>query len=178
MPINAVLVRIALAVVSVGAFLPAYAQQVDTLGNFTNWSYLVFENPKSCAIVSRPIESQAVRDGSAVSVTRGDIRLFVAVSPGSPQTYETTFGAGYPLDQDKVVTVKIRDSEINLFPMADIDPEFAWSRPENDAALVAAMRGGSEAIVTGLSTRGTTTIDTFSLIGFTAAIERAEELCR
>jgi hypothetical protein len=40
------------------------------------------------------------------------------------------------------------------------------------------MRRGAEAKVTGLSTRGTTTIDTFSLIGFTAAVTEAEERCR
>jgi len=40
------------------------------------------------------------------------------------------------------------------------------------------MRKGSDATVTGVSARGTTTIDTFSLRGFTAAVEKAEELCK
>jgi hypothetical protein len=39
------------------------------------------------------------------------------------------------------------------------------------------MKRGAEAVVTGVSGRGTTTIDTFSLLGFTAAIEDAETRC-
>ena len=40
------------------------------------------------------------------------------------------------------------------------------------------MRRGSTAKVTGTSARGTTTEDTFSLSGFTAAVEDAEARCR
>ncbi|MEL6597855.1 MAG: invasion associated locus B family protein, partial [Pseudomonadota bacterium] len=43
--------------------------------------------------------------------------------------------------------------------------------------LVAAMKRGAEAVVTGRSGRGTTTKDTFSLLGFTAAVEDAEARC-
>ena len=38
------------------------------------------------------------------------------------------------------------------------------------------MRKGSSAVLTGTSSRGTTTVDTFSLSGFTAAVEDAEPL--
>jgi hypothetical protein len=43
---------------------------------------------------------------------------------------------------------------------------------------VAAFRRGSEATVVGRSARGTETSDTFSLLGFTAALEDAEARCR
>jgi hypothetical protein len=39
------------------------------------------------------------------------------------------------------------------------------------------MKRGSNAIVTAVSSRGTTTKDTFSLLGFTAAVEDAEARC-
>jgi hypothetical protein len=43
--------------------------------------------------------------------------------------------------------------------------------------MVAAMRAGAQAVVTGVSSRGTTTIDTFSLMGFTAALDAARAAC-
>jgi len=39
------------------------------------------------------------------------------------------------------------------------------------------MKRGSEAVVSGVSSRGTKTRDTFSLLGFTASIEDAEARC-
>ena len=40
-----------------------------------------------------------------------------------------------------------------------------------------AMKRGSTAILTGVSGRGTQTRDTFSLLGFTAAVEEAARRC-
>jgi len=40
------------------------------------------------------------------------------------------------------------------------------------------MKAGSSAIVTGRSARGTVTKDTFSLLGFTAALEEAATRCK
>jgi len=44
--------------------------------------------------------------------------------------------------------------------------------------MIAALRGGSSAVVTGRSARGTTTKDTFSLSGITAATNSARERCQ
>jgi invasion protein IalB len=43
--------------------------------------------------------------------------------------------------------------------------------------MIAAMRAGSEIVMTASSTRGTQVVDTFSLQGFTAAIDDAEARC-
>ena len=47
----------------------------------------------------------------------------------------------------------------------------------DDSKIVTAMKRGADAIVTGVSSRGTQTKDTFSLLGFTAAVEDAEGRC-
>jgi len=39
------------------------------------------------------------------------------------------------------------------------------------------MKRGATAVVTGISKRGTITKDTFSLLGFTAALEDVEKRC-
>ena len=72
------------------------------------------------------------------------------------------------------VTVAIGGTEYSLFTSGD----WAWpASPADDAKLVAAMKRGADAVVTGISSRGTTTKDTFSLLGFTAATEDAEKRC-
>jgi invasion protein IalB len=57
--------------------------------------------------------------------------------------------------------------------------ENAWAPSgEGDAALIAAFRKGARAKIQGVSSRGTKTTDTFSLNGFTAALEAAVALCK
>jgi hypothetical protein len=72
------------------------------------------------------------------------------------------------------VNLNISDNEFELFT----DGEWAWpATTADDAKIVTAMKRGASAIVTGVSSRGTTTKDTFSLLGFTAAVEDAESRC-
>ena len=47
-----------------------------------------------------------------------------------------------------------------------------------DAKITTSMRRGASAVVTGLSSRETTTEDTFSLLGFTAAVDDAGQRCK
>lgn len=154
------------------------AQQIEMVDSATDWSVYVTDSPKECFIISKPTSSTARRDGAAVDVRRGDIRFYISIIPGENVISEPSFLAGYPLKQDVPVQFRVKDTTMQLYPNADIDREYAWPRPEDDAALIAAMRGGAEAIVVGVSSRGTETTDTFSLIGFTAAMEKALELCQ
>ncbi|MBL4807051.1 MAG: hypothetical protein JKY31_07145 [Rhodobacteraceae bacterium] len=154
------------------------AQEIEMVDSATDWSVYVTESPKECFIISKPTQSSARRDGNAVDVRRGDIRFYITIIPGEQIISEPSFLAGYPLRQDAPVEFRVGDTTMSLYPNGEIDREYAWPRPDDDGALIAAMRGGSEAIVVGLSTRGTETTDTFSLIGFTAAIEKALELCQ
>ncbi|MEX0970295.1 MAG: invasion associated locus B family protein [Paracoccaceae bacterium] len=153
------------------------AQEATLTESSTDWAIYVVENPKECFIVSAPTTWRAERGGQAVDVRRSDIRFYVSVIPSENIANEPSFMAGYPLRNDGTVELRIGSSSFALYPNPDINPEYAWSKPEDDGALITAMRGGSEALVTGVSQRGTTTFDTFSLIGFTAAFERATELC-
>ena len=54
----------------------------------------------------------------------------------------------------------------------------AWSNtPADDAKLVEAMRKGGKLTVKGVSSRGTETVDQFSLSGFTAAMKAISDAC-
>ncbi|WP_227269101.1 invasion associated locus B family protein [Roseobacter weihaiensis] len=140
----------------------------------TDWSVFVEENPKECWGVSVPTETVNTRDGRVVAANRGEILLMVFFRPSAEASGQVAFTGGYPFREGSQVSVEIGGSEFSLFT----DGDWAWpASAADDAKLVAAMKRGSDAVVTGLSSRGTTTKDTFSLLGFTAAVEDAETRC-
>jgi hypothetical protein len=158
---------------------PALAQSAaERVAAHTDWSVFVAGSPKECYIVSPPTSSTARRDGESVEVDRGDIRLFVAFRPGEGVSNEVSFTSGYPIQEDSTVRLEVGGQTFNLGPGDGDANEWAWTNPADDARAVSALRGGSSATVTGTSTRGTTTVDTFSLMGFTAAVQDAEARCR
>lgn len=164
--------------VSMSFGVVAQAQELEMVEAVTDWSVYVDQDPKVCFIVSQPTKSEARRDGKSVDVSRSEIRFHISVIPGQGIAGEPSFLAGYPLKTDGAVIVSIGNTKFNMFPDATVHKEYAWTAPGDDAALIAAMRKGSDAVVTGVSARGTTTTDTFSLRGFTAAVEKAQELCK
>ena len=165
-------------VLGVCAAGPALAQSAERVAAHADWSVFVASDPKECYIVSPPKSSAAKRDGQAAEVQRGDIRLFVAFRPGENVSNEVSFTGGYPFRESGAVTLAVGGDSFNLGPGRNDSGEWAWTDPSDDARAVAAMRRGSTAKVTGTSARGTTTEDTFSLAGFTAAVEDAEARCR
>lgn len=127
-----------------------------------------------CWIVSKPKSSTARRGGSTVQVNRGDIYLMVSTWPGRNVAEEVSLMVGYPVKPGAPIRLEVGSDTFELF--ADDDTGWLESAAV-DARAVAAMRAGVEAKATGLSARGTTTIDTFSLLGFTAAMADAKQLC-
>ncbi|MEM9524451.1 MAG: invasion associated locus B family protein [Pseudomonadota bacterium] len=140
------------------------------------WSVFVEDEPTECWIVSAPTETVNTRDGRVVAVRRGDIAMFVSYRPDTGVEGEVSFKGGYPFAEGSIVTVQISGTSFEMFTSPK--DETAWPpTPADDARLTTAMKRGAEAIVTGRSGRGTNTRDTFSLLGFTAALEEAEKRC-
>jgi invasion protein IalB len=154
----------------------AGAQSAERVAAHNDWSVFVASSPKECYIVSQPTSSVARRGGSVVEVQRGDIRLFVAFRPDDSVTNEVSFSAGYPLAD--TVGMTIGADTFQLVPGEGDGNQWAWTAPADDSRAVAAMRRGVTASIKGTSTRGTDTEDTFSLSGFTAAVEDAAARCR
>lgn len=153
------------------------SQTSEPVAAHDDWSVFVADAPKECYLTSAPSESVARRDGETVEVDRGDIRLFVTFRPEESVANEVSFTGGYPLRDGTAVKVDVGGTtfEMNIGPGEANG--WAWPTPEEDARLVDAMRRGSKATITGVSSRGTTTVDTFSLMGFTAAVSDAEGRC-
>ena len=155
---------------------PAPAQEQQSVASVQDWS--VFEasanGSKVCWVASQPTKSAAYRNGKAVQVRRGDIFLMVSIRPGDGVKNEVSFISGYPFKKGSEVETSVGSDEFKMFT----EGENAWAPSSaDDNAIVNAFRAGANAKVEGLSSRGTTTVDTFSLMGFTAALDKAAERC-
>lgn len=164
----------ALAFVALSGVASAQATSDQVVDSKTDWSVFVEDNPKECWSVSAPKETVNTRDGKVVQATRGQILLMVFYRPSAGASGQVAFTGGYPFRDGSTVSVNIGSSEYSMFT----EGEWAWpATPADDAKMVTAMKRGATAVVTGVSSRGTTTKDTFSLLGFTAAVEDAESRC-
>jgi hypothetical protein len=164
---------VALAVL--GAFAgPSLAQEsTNNVANTSDWSVFVDGTPQECWAVSSPKETVNTRDGAPVSVQRGEILLFVTYPKGGAAGV-ISFSGGYPFAGGSSVKLEVGAQSFDLFT----DGEWAWpGTPADDATILAALKAGGTAKLTGRSGRGTQTEDTFSLIGFSAAVDEATKRC-
>ena len=140
------------------------------------WSVYVHETEdrKQCLAASVPQRSRNTRGGKPVSVRRGITQVAVMFQPKISVDGEVSFTGGYPFDPDETVKLTVSGNTFNFY----VDGEWSWAAsPEEDRKIHEAFRRGATAVVTGISARGTTTTDTFSLIGFSKAFEQARKLC-
>ena len=152
----------------------AQEEATNRVAAATDWSVFEESDPRECFGVSAPKEQLNTRNGEPVQVRRGETLLFVFYRPSQNVSGQVTFTGGYPFASGSTVSLEIDGTEFELFT----EGEWAWpATPEDDARIVAAMKRGSQAVLTGVSGRGTTTQDTFSLLGFTASVEEAERRC-
>jgi hypothetical protein len=166
--------RVMALAVATAMAAPMGAQESQNLvATMTDWSVFVEETPsKECWGVTKPKESANTRDGQPVAVKRGDIFLFVTFRPASAG--EISFTGGYSFAAGSTVGLEVDGQKYDLFT----DGEWAWpGSKEDDATILAAMKRGNAAVLSARSGKGTKTLDTFSLRGFTAAMEDAAKRC-
>jgi hypothetical protein len=142
----------------------------QTLGTFRDWHAIVFDdggNP-ACMIWSQPAKAEGDYQ------RRGEIFVFVSHRPADDQRNRVSFETGYTYQPGSTATVTIGDRRFSL----PTDGSTAWtSGPDVDRELVAHMRRGETMVVEAISSRGTRTVDTYSLLGFTAALRAIDEAC-
>lgn len=163
---------VVLAALALGAGLTGSALATPQfMGMHRDWSVWVTTDNgnRLCYIASEPSQEEgdyARRGAAAVLVSR--------LAGGTPSD-EVSVQPGYNYQADSEVEVVIDgDRTFRLFTRGS----FAWARSsEEDQALIDAMRGGLEMTVRGTSTLGTYSLDTYSLLGFTAAHQALDEVC-
>ena len=153
----------------------AAQESTNRVDTETDWSIFVEDDPTACWGVAPPKDQVNTRGGQRVTVNRGDSLLLVSYIPAQDVKGQVSWTGGYPLAPGSAVTVTIGDTRVQ---MTTIEGEWAWAdTSEDDARLIAAMKRGVDAVVSARSSRGTDTRDTYSLLGFTAAVDEAARRC-
>jgi hypothetical protein len=148
----------------------ALAPTPQFLGTYRDCNVNAFtENEeKICYMASEPKKEEGNytrRDNPAVLVTR---------RPGPKVVDEVSVQPGYSYLDDSEVEVAIATNKFQMFTRG----EHAWTKSEDaDKALITAMKRGSDMTVRGTSVKNTFSLDTYSLLGFTAAYEAMIAAC-
>jgi len=153
---------------------PAAADNATLLGAFKDWTAYTTGtgDAKTCYALSAP------RSSDPKKANRDPIYFLVSDWPARKAKAETEMVPGYKYKDDSKVTVQVGSDKFTFFTRNDGDDGSAWVQDLGDEPrLVDAMRSGSQMIVTGTSSRGTLTKDTFSLSGISAAIAKIHSAC-
>lgn len=160
------------AVLAIGAATgPAYAQQMQNLGTFNNWTAWkgTDANGEMCYISSQPQSSQPE------GVNRSPIHFLIIHRKGLGTKNEVQTLIGYPFNTSNSNASATVDGQ--RFPMVT-EGEAAWLASSADEPnFVAALKAGATLIVRGTSQRGTDTTDTYNLGGVTAAMTEIDQAC-
>lgn len=141
----------------------AYAQSATKIGQHNAWGTYSYQaqNGKVCYVLTVPT------DKKPANLDHGDIFFFVSQRPGQAPSYEPQFIASYNLQENSKVSVKVDGKTFSMFTRG----KSAWvEKPEDEPALVNAMKSGSEMQVSAKSGRGNPTNYAFSLKGISAAL--------
>ena len=155
----------------VWASAPAAAQEPKLLGTYADWLVYAYKTSSTrvCYIVSQPKSSEPK------GANRDPIFFLVTHRPGNRVRNEVNTIIGYPFRKGSKTKLQIDTGQFTLFTSGD----GAWAEsPARDRQIVSAMKKGSSMVVTGVSSRGTTTIDRYSLAGVTAAMDKIDAICK
>lgn len=160
--------------VTLCAQIPAQAEQRPSIvGEYKYWTAFTYKEKNSvvCFISASPRKWTS----KPKNVRRGDIFFLVTHRPALKTRNEASVYTGYTYKAKSEVIVDIDGQKFRLFT----DKNTAWARDaKTDQKLIAAMRAGGKMLVTGTSSRGTVTRDTYSLAGVTAAHKAINKACR
>ena len=145
-----------------------FASVSSSLFALEKGSWTLSKNDDWCYIGSLPLKSDLPE-----TKKRGENYILVYKIIGSDQNIiQVEAGYQYNLDEDIVVTI---DNASFEFYSTDDSSDTAWTN--NDEKVVYAMKKGLKLVLTGQSSRGTITNDTYTLKGFTSAINKLNKDC-
>lgn len=143
------------------------------LGKFGDWGAYA-ANPKAgkvCFVLGKPAKSATVPPGR----NRDPAMLYVSTRPKEKVKEEVSVDIGYPFQAGSDATAAIGPTSFAMY--TDKDGAFI-KNPAEEARLVDAMRKGADLVISGTSSHGTKTTDTFSLKGISQALSKVAAACR
>ena len=146
------------------------AEDVKKLGKYKDWETMVLveASGNTCFAQSSPVLQ-------APKSNKRDARLFVSFRPGDKVTDEISTTSGYEYNKNNKVIATSGKNKFNF----DIKQQgFAWmTSNKNEKKMINVMMKGSRIMVTGFNSKGSQTIDHYSLLGFTKAYKAAKSAC-
>ena len=142
------------------------------LGQYGDWAaYTLSGNEKVCYAFAKPIQSTT----DPPNRPRGRPYMFISSRPAANVKDEVSVIFGYAFKSNSDATIEIAETSY----LMHTQKTGAWTKNAADEPrLLAALLKGTEAVVKGISLRGTTSIDTYSLRGLPEALARARQECK
>ena len=146
------------------------AEEVKKMGTHKDWETYVINSDtgKVCFAQSKPV-LQSPKNSSR------EARLFISFRPGEKITNEISVTAGYEFNNKNSV---IAQSGKNKYKLDLIQDGFAWmTGTKLEIKMIKTMKRGSRIMITGNTQTGSSTIDHYSLLGFTKAYNATKANC-
>jgi invasion protein IalB len=147
--------------------------QPKLLGQYGLWGAYTASpgGKKVCFALAKPSSSET----NPPNRPRNPVYMFISTRPADKVTNEVSLVIGYPFKAGTEATAQIGATSFALYTQQD----GAWIKNANEEAkMVDAMRGGDNAMIKGVSAKGTQSTDTFSLKGVSQALDRASQDCK
>jgi len=147
--------------------------QPKLLGQFGIWGAYTASpgGKKVCFVLAKPTASET----NPPNRPRNPVYMFISTRPTDKVTNEVSLVAGYPFKAGLEATAQVGGTSFALYTQQD----GAWIKnAAEEAKMVDAMRGGDNAVIKGVSTKGTQSTDTFSLKGVSQALDRTAQECK
>src|SRR5580704_7274321 len=143
------------------------------LGQYGEWgAYSAAPGGKKvCFAIARPTSSET----NPQAKSRNPSYMFISSRPADKVSNEVSIVIGYPFKPNTEATAVVGSTSFALYTQQD----GAWIKNvSEEARLIDALRSGQSAVVKGVSVKGTQSTDTFSLKGFSQALDRTDQECK
>ena len=143
------------------------------LGQYGMWGAYTASpgGKKVCFALAKPTASET----NPTNRPRNPVYMFISTRPADKVTNEISLVVGYPFKPGTEATAQVGGSNFALYTQQD----GAWIKnATEEAKMVDAMRGGDNAVIKGVSAKGTQSTDTFSLKGVAQALDRTAQECK
>jgi hypothetical protein len=143
------------------------------LGQYGDWGAYTASpgGKKICFAIAKPASSETTPPGK----TRNPSYMFISSRPGEKVTDEVSIIIGYPFKPNSEATVAVGTASFALYTQQD----GAWIKnAAEETHLIEAMRSGGNAVIKGMSAKGTHSTDVFSLKGLAQALDRTDQDCK
>jgi invasion protein IalB len=143
------------------------------LGQYGEWGAYAASpgGKKVCFAIARPTSSET----NPPAKSRNPTYMFISSRPADKVSNEVSIVIGYPFKPNTEATATVGPTAFALYTQQD----GAWIKNvSEETRMIDALRTGQAAVVKGVSAKGTQSSDTFSLKGFSQALDRMDQECK